>query len=114
MMLFGLAVTPLTQLPLLLASPGRGWQIAYADDVVVTRRDEHGKAISSVSAPWLQAVMLEEAGLGPGQRVLEILGSGGYNAALMAELVGPTGEVTTVDIDPHVTARARRFLSGCD
>jgi protein-L-isoaspartate(D-aspartate) O-methyltransferase len=43
-------------------------------------------------------------------RCLEI-GSGGYNAALMAELVGPSGKVTTVDIDPDVTGRARRCLA---
>lgn len=43
--------------------------------------------ISSISAPWLQVVMLEQAGLRGGLRILEI-GSGGYNAALLAELVG--------------------------
>jgi protein-L-isoaspartate(D-aspartate) O-methyltransferase len=43
-------------------------------------------------------------------RVLEI-GSGGYNAALIAELVGPDGEVTTVDIDPFVVDRAQRYLA---
>ncbi|MEB8339770.1 methyltransferase, FxLD system [Streptomyces endophyticus] len=79
-------------------------------DAVVTKRDEHGMATSSVSAPWLQAVMLKQARIGSGMRVLEI-GSGGYNAALMKELVGPDGEVTTVDIDPFVTTRARRFLT---
>lgn len=42
---------------------------------------------SSISAPWLQAVVLEQAGLRPGLRVLEI-GSGGYHAALLAVLVG--------------------------
>jgi protein-L-isoaspartate(D-aspartate) O-methyltransferase len=41
-------------------------------------------------------------------RVLEI-GSGGCNAALMAQITGEAGEVTTVDIDPEVTSRA----SGC-
>ena len=45
----------------------------------------------------------------PGDQVLEI-GSGGYNAALMRELTGPKGSVTTVDIDPEVTARARALL----
>jgi protein-L-isoaspartate(D-aspartate) O-methyltransferase len=84
---------------------------AYANDAVRTKRDEHGTTISSVSAPWLQAAMLEQAEVGPGMRCLEI-GSGGYNAALMAELVGPTGEITTVDIDPDVTDRARRCLDG--
>jgi protein-L-isoaspartate O-methyltransferase len=42
-------------------------------------------------------------------RILEV-GSGGYNAALIQELVGSDGHVTTVDIDPDVTARARTCL----
>lgn len=82
---------------------------AYANDIVRTKQDRHGMTTSSVSAPWLQATMLEQAAIEPGMRCLEI-GSGGYNAALMAELAGPTGRVTTMDIDPDVTGRARRFL----
>jgi len=89
--------------------PGAALEEAYAQDRVVTKRDERGITISSVTAPQIQALMLEQARLGPGMRVLEI-GSGGYNAALMAELAGPSGEVTTVDIDPEVTGRARRCL----
>jgi protein-L-isoaspartate(D-aspartate) O-methyltransferase len=54
--------------------------------------------------------MLEQAGIQPGQRVLEI-GSGGYNAALLRELVGPGGAVTTIDIDAEVIDRARQGLS---
>jgi protein-L-isoaspartate(D-aspartate) O-methyltransferase len=54
--------------------------------------------------------MLEQAGIEPGDHVLEI-GSGGYNAALMRELAGPKGSVTTVDIDPEVTDRAREVLA---
>jgi protein-L-isoaspartate(D-aspartate) O-methyltransferase len=54
-------------------------------------------------------MMLEPAGIEPGMRVLEV-GSGGVNAALIAELAGPGGQVTTVDIDPEVTARARACL----
>lgn len=92
-----------------LFAPEASLEQAYANDIVRTKRDEHGITISSVSAPWLQAVMLEQAQIRPGMRCLEI-GSGGYNAALMAELVGPDGEVTTVDIDADVTDRARRFL----
>jgi protein-L-isoaspartate(D-aspartate) O-methyltransferase len=45
-----------------------------------------------------------------GRHVLEI-GSGGYNAALLRELVGPSGSVTTVDIDPDVTDRATGCLA---
>jgi protein-L-isoaspartate(D-aspartate) O-methyltransferase len=83
---------------------------AYADEVVVTKRDAHGDPVSSVSAPQMQAFMLEQAELRPGMRCLEI-GSGGYNAALMAELVGSRGEVTSVDIDPDIVDRARRCLA---
>ncbi|WP_246400776.1 methyltransferase, FxLD system [Jiangella mangrovi] len=83
---------------------------AYADDIVITKRGPRGEALSSVSAPWLQALMIEQAGLEPGMRCLEI-GSGGYNAALMAEVVGPDGDVTSVDIDADVVARARRCLT---
>ena len=90
--------------------PGEPLERAYANDTVVTKRDERGAAISSVSAPWVQATMIEQARLGPGMRVLEI-GSGGCNAALMAEIVGEAGEVTTVDIDPDVTGRASGCLS---
>ncbi|GAA2407971.1 hypothetical protein GCM10010404_77510 [Nonomuraea africana] len=81
-----------------------------AQDVVVTKRDAAGKATSSVSAPWLQAEMLEAARLFRGAKVLEI-GSGGYNAALIAEIVGEEGLVVTVDIDPFVIERAARFLA---
>lgn len=76
---------------------------------VVTKRDETGTSVSSVSAPQVQAHMLEQAEIAEGMNVLEI-GSGGYNAALIKELVGPSGRVTTVDIDADITDRASRFL----
>ncbi|ONK13296.1 methyltransferase, FxLD system [Streptomyces sp. MP131-18] len=83
---------------------------AYVNDAVTTKRNERGKAISSVSAPWVQARMLELSGLGPGMRALEI-GSGGCNAALIAEVVGEHGEVVSVDIDQEVTDRATKLLA---
>ncbi len=84
---------------------------AYAaEQHVVTRRDERGVTLSSVSAARIQAFMLEQAEIRPGMRVLEI-GSGGYNAALITELVGEDGEVTSIDIDPAVVDRARRLLA---
>ncbi|MEW1659699.1 MULTISPECIES: methyltransferase, FxLD system [unclassified Streptomyces] len=79
-------------------------------NAVVTKRNEHGRAVSSVSAPQIQAFMLEQAEIRPGMRVLEV-GSGGLNAAYLAELVGDAGEVTTVDIDPEVTERTSRLLA---
>jgi protein-L-isoaspartate(D-aspartate) O-methyltransferase len=47
----------------------------------------------------------------PGQRVLEIGAGTGYNAALLAHLVGPRGLVVTVDIDADLVAAAREHLA---
>ncbi|WP_285628279.1 methyltransferase, FxLD system [Kineosporia sp. NBRC 101677] len=85
-------------------------QEVYGDDAVITLRDPRGLAVSSVSAPWLQAAQLTQAEVQAGDHVLEV-GSGGYNAALAREIVGPTGSVTSIDIDMLVTARARRCLA---
>ncbi|GGL21048.1 methyltransferase, FxLD system [Sphaerisporangium melleum] len=79
------------------------------DRAVVTKRDERGGAVSSVSAAYVQVAMIEQAELKPGMSVLEV-GSGGYNAALLAEVVGPDGQVVSVDIDPEVTERATALL----
>ncbi|MEV7617571.1 methyltransferase, FxLD system [Streptomyces sp. NPDC089799] len=77
--------------------------------VLPVKKDANGLPLSVISAPHLQAVMLEQAGIEPGMRVLEI-GSGGYNAAVIQELVGADGEVITLDIDRDVIDRARQYL----
>jgi protein-L-isoaspartate(D-aspartate) O-methyltransferase len=93
-----------------LFAPGEALEAAYdPHGTVVPKRDADGLLLSVVSAPQIQAMMLEMARIEPGMRVLEI-GSGGYNAALIAELAGPGGEVTTADIDTGVTSRARSCL----
>ncbi|MFI5795971.1 methyltransferase, FxLD system [Streptomyces sp. NPDC051677] len=84
---------------------------AYDDNLaVITRRDEDGQATSSVSAAWLQADMIESLHLEEGMTVCEV-GSGGYNAELLAHVVGPAGQVVSVDIDPYVVKRTRRFTA---
>jgi protein-L-isoaspartate(D-aspartate) O-methyltransferase len=85
-------------------------EVYQAGSVVVTTRDANGSPVGSVSAPRVQAHMLEQAEITAGMRVLEV-GSGGYNAALLAELVGPWGRVTTVDIDEDVAERASGLLA---
>ncbi|MFJ7423795.1 hypothetical protein ACIQXD_35130 [Streptomyces uncialis] len=74
--------------------PGVPLEDAYQDDVVFTKQDVDGDPLSSVSAPWLVATMLERLEARPGDRVLEI-GSRGYNAALLRHLVGAGGSVTS-------------------
>jgi protein-L-isoaspartate(D-aspartate) O-methyltransferase len=88
------------------ASPDEAYKPFCA---VVTKRDAAENALSSVSDMHVQAWMLEAARILPGMKVLEV-GSGGYNAALLSELVGRSGHVTTVDIDDWVTGRAAELL----
>src|SRR2546429_552352 len=91
--------------------PGTSLADAYGAMVApVTKKDEHGADLSSVSAPWLQARMIAQAGIEPGMSVLEV-GSGGYNAALLAEVTGKEGRVVSIDIDPDVTGRATAALA---
>ena len=91
-------------------APEAPLELAYdLHRTVPVKKDEHGLDISVMSAAHLQAVMLEQAGVEPGMKVLEI-GSGGVNAAYLQELVGPDGEVTTVDIDRDIIDRARLCL----
>ncbi|MEU9416021.1 methyltransferase, FxLD system [Streptomyces sp. NPDC048272] len=88
----------------------------HADLAVVTVREESQTAVSSVSAAWLQADMLEQLRLQQPSTalaeswttVLEV-GSGGYNAELIAHVAGPRGRVVTVDVDPYVVHRTRRL-----
>ena len=56
------------------------------------------------------AHMLRQLDVHPGHRVLEIGAGTGYNAALLAQLAGPQGEVVTVDVDPDICVRAERHL----
>lgn len=84
---------------------------AYDDDVVQTKHDSAGMAISAASQPRIVTMMLGQLGVEPGQRVLEIGAGTGYNAALLAHLAGPRGQVTTIDVDDDIVAGARTGLA---
>lgn len=90
--------------------PGVPAEKAYGPGPVVTHRDSAGTAVSSASAPGIVAGMLEQLGVRPGHRVLEIGAGTGYNAALLAELAGPSGAVTSIEYDPAVANAARDAL----
>lgn len=55
-------------------------------------------------------LMLEALGVNEGHRVLEIGAGSGYNAALLCHRLDP-GNVTTIDVDPAITDRARTRLA---
>lgn len=77
----------------------------------ITTRIRHGLPCSSTSMPALVASMLELLELRPGMKVLEIGSGTGYNAALIAEIVGEHGLVVTVDIEDDVVSQTARLLT---
>jgi protein-L-isoaspartate(D-aspartate) O-methyltransferase len=87
-----------------------GVEAVYRDDAIPTKFRRDGFAISSSSQPAIMAEMLERLELEPGLRVLEVGAGTGYNAALLAQLVGPRGFVTSVDVDAELARGARRAL----
>jgi protein-L-isoaspartate(D-aspartate) O-methyltransferase len=90
--------------------PEMGPAAAYRDEAFVIKCGPDGLPVSSSSQPAMMAIMLDQLGLEPGHRVLEIGTGTGYNAAVMSSVVGPGGEVVTIDIDPELVARARSSL----
>jgi len=94
--------------------PGVSLEQAYSPHPVITKRAADGTALSSASQPNLVASMLEQLDVQPGMRVLEIGAATGINAALLSELAGPTGHVTTIEIDQDLATGARAALTKAD
>ncbi len=101
--------------PLRRADAPQAWlEACYADAPVAVQLDDgdgsgRGYVSSTASMPRVVAMMLEAADLAPGLRVLEVGTGTGYNAALLASLVG-TRNVTTIEIDAGLAERARIAL----
>jgi protein-L-isoaspartate(D-aspartate) O-methyltransferase len=60
--------------------------------------------------PSFLAFMIEALALQQGDRVVHIGCGLGYYTAILAEVVGPAGHVTAIDIDPELAARAHGNL----
>jgi protein-L-isoaspartate(D-aspartate) O-methyltransferase len=69
-----------------------------------TRRLNNGQ-------PSLWAARFDQLGLAPGDRVIHVGAGLGYYSAIIAEIVGLTGEVTVIEIDPALAERARANLA---
>ncbi|MFJ7775896.1 MFS transporter [Streptomyces yangpuensis] len=65
MMLVALAITPLTQLPLLLASPGRAWQITIGAALFVQLAGAGAAGTTQRSISWGTSVLSHHSSLGP-------------------------------------------------
>ena len=103
--------------PWRVLSPMRGldyWTTDDADprrlchDILVaideTRRLNNGQ-------PSLWANLIDQLGLKAGDRVVHVGAGLGYYSAIIAEIVGPGGRVTAIEIDPGLAERARANLA---
>src|SRR5438105_3909467 len=91
--------------------PGVGLDRVYSGDAIVTKQDGEGRPISSSSEVGIMIEMAELLDVAPADRILEIGTGTGYNAAVLSELAGDRGAVTTVDLDPEIAAQARHNLA---
>lgn len=119
--------TPLTDRPgwRLVEPPDPEWdRRVWSNDPLITQLDGDdrladaarsgepviGVSTSSSSAPSLMALMLQALDVRDGHRVLEIGTGTGYNAALLCHRLG-AANITSVDVDPGVVARAHTRLA---
>ena len=79
----------------------------YLDHVVAILPHRH----LNNGQPSLHAKLLAHAGLQEGDHALHVGAGTGYYTAIMAHLVGRSGRVTAIELDPELAARACVSLS---
>ena len=82
----------------------------YTNKPLVLFGDDDDNIPSTISQPSFVLHMLDLLQLRPGQRVFELGGGSGWNAALMGHLVGPEGHVYSLEIIPEVATMAARSI----
>ncbi|MFF6955608.1 methyltransferase, FxLD system [Streptomyces sp. NPDC008317] len=103
--------TALRTVPRHLFVPDAPLEDAYGNNPVNIKYDTDGTSISCASQPGVVALMLDQLDALPGERILELGAGTGYNAALLAHLVGEKGHVTTIDVDDDLVEGARAHLA---
>src|SRR5262249_24682856 len=97
--------------------PGNGYRDTASDfmaNYALGSTDaEHERLIWQAEwiAPFTER-LFREAGIGPGQRVLDVGSGVGDVALLLARLVGPAGEVVGIEREKRSVARARARVAG--
>lgn len=86
------------------------------DEIAASTRDEaialDDSGLATVSAMHAYARAHGLLDVGPGDRVLDLGAGTGYGSALLRAQVGDAGHVIAVELDPHLSARARSNLAG--
>lgn len=95
-----------------IGDPDAALGAVYSDRTLVTQRIG-GVPTSSGTMPSLVASMLHALDVHDGHRVLQVATGTGYTAALLCHRLG-SRLVTTIDVDPALTALARVRLACCD
>ena len=103
--------TALRTVPRHVFVPEATLEDAYANAPVHIKYDTDGTSISCASQPGVVALMLDQLDAQPGERILELGAGTGYNAGLLAHLVGESGHVTTLDVDDDLVEGARAHLA---
>ncbi|MFH8467673.1 methyltransferase, FxLD system [Streptomyces sp. NPDC017991] len=103
--------TALRTVPRHVFVPEASLEDAYGNAPVHIKYDADGTSISCASQPGVVALMLDQLDAQPGERILELGAGTGYNAGLLAHLVGESGHVTTLDVDDDLVEGARAHLA---
>lgn len=78
----------------------------YRDALIVLDEAKH----LNNGQPSLWAIHLDLLGVRPGDQILHLGCGAGYYSAILAELTGPTGKITAVEIEEGLAERARVAL----
>jgi SAM-dependent methyltransferase len=89
-----------------MSSPTESFQIPLEAAEVYEAR-----FVPAIFAEWAPR-LLDQAGVGPGQHVLDVACGTGIVARRVAERVGPAGRVTGVDLNEAMLTVARRAAGG--
>jgi protein-L-isoaspartate(D-aspartate) O-methyltransferase len=82
----------------------------YVDNVVQIVAERHlNNGQPSAHAKWMGSAAIRE-----GDHVVHVGAGTGYYTAIMAHLVGPSGRVAAIELDPALAARAEANLSTFD
>ena len=98
--------------PWTASSPFGGYRPLPGVDPVVLYQDwslRSNRRAASTTAPVAARQTFEALAPKPGERIVHVGAGAGYYSAILAELVGPAGQVTAVEFD---AALAESFLSG--
>jgi protein-L-isoaspartate(D-aspartate) O-methyltransferase len=89
----------------------RWLQMVYSDTTLITQRRPDA-VTSSGTMPSLVAMMVQALEVHDGHQALQVGTGTGYTAALLCERLG-SEQVTSIDVDPDLTAPARDRLRRC-